>query len=42
MRKTVITISGKAKDVFSIFDLFCQEYGDITLGQMAAGLEWNP
>ena len=34
MRRTVITISGKAKEVFKLFDLFCKQKGDMRIKEL--------
>jgi len=38
LSKVIITLKGKAGQVFKLFDLFCQEYGNLTLGELARKL----
>ena len=35
MHKTIIITTGKAGKAFWLFDLFCQEYGNLTLGEIS-------
>ena len=35
----LIVLSGKAKQVFTLFDLFVKKQGNITLGELKARLE---
>jgi hypothetical protein len=32
----IIWLAGKACQVLKLFDLFCQEYGELTLGEIVA------
>jgi len=36
--RNVIIVSGKAKAAFALFDSICQEYGNLTLGELARKL----
>ena len=38
LNKAIITLSGKAGQAFKLFDLFCQEYGNLTLGELSKKL----
>lgn len=35
MTKNIITLVGKASQTFQFFDKICQEYGNLTLGDLA-------
>jgi len=38
LNKAIITLSGKAKKAFKLFDSFCQEYGNLTLEELSRKL----
>jgi hypothetical protein len=35
LNKVIIALSGKAKQVFKLFDLYCKDRGAVTLGELA-------
>jgi len=36
--KGIIWVAGRACQAFKLFDLFCQEYGNLTLGELSKRL----
>ena len=38
LNKAIIVVAGRACQAFRLFDLFCQEYGELTLGELSKRL----
>jgi len=35
MKKLILRLNGRAENAFALFEQICQEYGNLTLGELA-------